>query len=103
MTVNAWELFATHHVYLHRLYNRRKPGAIGFCADPAVDGLLPNTEFGCRIYEVGWNELCTPGMGVNLWGVSPLCENQGCPYVGCYQKYEPKARACPGRDPGAYP
>jgi hypothetical protein len=32
MTVNAWELFATHHVYLHRLYNRRKPGAIGFCA-----------------------------------------------------------------------
>ena len=21
------------------------------------------------------NDMCTPGMGVNLWGVSPLCVN----------------------------
>ncbi|MFZ2396877.1 MAG: hypothetical protein WAW09_11395, partial [Smithella sp.] len=24
---------------------------------------------------VRWSELCTPGMGVNLWGVSPLYVN----------------------------
>jgi hypothetical protein len=22
-----------------------------------------------------WNRLCTPGMGVDLWGASPLCVN----------------------------
>ena len=47
--------------------------------------------------------LCTPGMGVNLWGDllfpngearSPLYENQGV-FIkdGYYQKYELKARA----------
>ena len=25
---------------------------------------------------VGWIDLCTPGMGVNLWGASPLCVNR---------------------------
>jgi hypothetical protein len=24
-----------------------------------------------------WNDLCTPGTGVNLWGASPLYENHG--------------------------
>jgi hypothetical protein len=38
--------------------------------------------------------LCTPGMGVSLWGESPLYENQeGIHVYGYYQKYEPKARA----------
>ena len=35
-----------------------------------------------------------PGMGVNLWGKSPLYENQEVFIIdGYYQKYEPKARA----------
>jgi hypothetical protein len=28
-----------------------------------------------RYFPVGWKVLCTPGMGVNLWGESPLYEN----------------------------
>jgi len=35
---------------------------------------------GRRRSEVGFcsNDLCTPGTGVNLWGVSPLYENLWC-------------------------
>jgi hypothetical protein len=40
-----------------------------------------NYKISRRVYEVGWITSCTPGMGVNLWGVSPLYENQGCPYL----------------------
>jgi hypothetical protein len=33
----------------------------------------PNVKFtGPRCLRVQWNALCTPGMGVNLWGGSPL-------------------------------
>ena len=28
-----------------------------------------------RVYEIGFTNLCTPGMGVNLWGESPLYMN----------------------------
>jgi hypothetical protein len=48
------------------------------------------------VSRVGCIKWCTPDMGVNLWGESPLYENQECPLIeGCYQKYEPKARAYP--------
>jgi len=29
-----------------------------------------------RLFAVCWNLLCTPGMGVNLWGESPLYMNR---------------------------
>jgi hypothetical protein len=48
------------------------------------------------VYRIRWIVLCTPGMGVNLWGESPLYENQEVFIMdGYYQKYEPKARASP--------
>jgi len=34
---------------------------------------------------------CTPGMGVNLWGESPLYENQGCPCL--YEWMLPEVQA----------
>jgi hypothetical protein len=37
--------------------------------------------------------LCTPGMGMNLWGESPCTRTKRCSYDEYYQKYEPKARA----------
>ena len=41
---------------------------------------------GCK--DVGSINLCTPGMGVNLWGESPLYENQKVfIYDEYYQKY----------------
>ena len=47
-----------------------------------------------ELQAIGWIDLCTPGMGVNLWGESPLYENQEVFIIdGYYQKYEPKARA----------
>jgi len=49
------------------------------------------------------SDLCTPGTGVNLWGVrlsgfaevkkSPVREPKGVHGYGYYQKYEPKASA----------
>jgi len=27
------------------------------------------------VFAVPWTQMCTPGMGVNLWGVSPLYVN----------------------------
>ena len=34
-----------------------------------------------HFFRVGCMRWCTPGMGVNLWGESPLYENQGCPLI----------------------
>ena len=31
-----------------------------------------NVEFTGELQRVRWNGWCTPGMGVNLWGASPL-------------------------------
>ncbi len=33
-------------------------------------------NFKQRLFPVKWSLLCTPGMGVNLWGESPLYENR---------------------------
>ena len=48
-----------------------------------------NPEWPARA-TIGFNFLCTPGMGVNLWGESPLYENQGCPLI---QGMLPEVRA----------
>jgi hypothetical protein len=32
-------------------------------------------ERGASLFAVRWSYLCTPGMGVNLWGESPLYMN----------------------------
>jgi hypothetical protein len=40
--------------------------------------LLPSKLLFIPLYPndtVGWSNLCTPGMGVNLWGESPLYMN----------------------------
>jgi hypothetical protein len=34
-----------------------------------------------RLWPIRWNRRCTPGMGANLWGESPLYENQGRPLI----------------------
>jgi len=34
---------------------------------------LRGEQAGCLIFR--WSTLCTPGMGVNLWGESPLYVN----------------------------
>ena len=37
--------------------------------------LLWSKAEGCSGIEIRWSPLCTPVMGVNLWGVSPLYVN----------------------------
>ena len=39
---------------------------------------MHNREWPARD-TIRFMQLCTPGMGVNLWGESPLYENQECP------------------------
>jgi hypothetical protein len=44
--------------------------------------------------DVDWNDWCTPGMGVILWGESPLYVNRVSVKLQKH-KYKPKARAFP--------
>ena len=43
-----------------------------------------------RIAPIRWNDSCTPGMGVSLWGASPLHEN---PWYALMRSMLPKVRA----------
>ena len=50
-----------------------------------------------HLSEIWWSDsfTFTAGMGVNLWGESPLYVKRVSPWDGCYQKYEQKARTHP--------
>ena len=43
-----------------------------------LPGHRPETKTKKRLFPVKWSLVCTPGMGVNLWGESPLYENRRC-------------------------
>jgi hypothetical protein len=38
-------------------------------------GATTSAKIAPRLFPVRWSDLCTPGMGVNLWGVSALYVN----------------------------
>ena len=42
---------------------------------------MPNAVISHDCKELAASDWCTPGMGVSLWGESPLYENQGHPLI----------------------